>query len=250
MSAATLPITASIGGRLVSRSEVLAWEARRASKVLRKLGLGGRPMDIAAQRDALVAAKLELGHAEIERRLSRELRWSERLTGAVSALSRGRRRVCSIELACEDGSAEGVPRWYLDAMESGDEAALLLGCPDHYVLRLRGDGLQEVVETTGGAPLATRILLDPSQVPDLRTAADPDFPVQWVAAGGIRPGATVGGLRHQFRDEPGGGFRARLTVELPATVPPHLIRAHRWHLACEFSNWIEACDAAGGSPKN
>jgi len=50
-------------------------------------------------------------------------------------------------------------------------------------------------------------------------------------------------IRHQFRDEP-SGFTARLTGEFPVATPPWLIRAHQWHLACEFSNWIEAASAA------
>ena len=49
-------------------------------------------------------------------------------------------------------------------------------------------------------------------------------------------------IRHQFCDEP-DGFTARLTGEFPAATPPNLIRAHRWHLACEFSNWIEAASS-------
>jgi hypothetical protein len=35
-----------------------------------------------------------------------------------------------------------------------------------------------------------------------------------------------------------------LTGEFPIATPPWLIRAHRWHLACEFSNWIEAANDA------
>jgi hypothetical protein len=60
-----------------------------------------------------------------------------------------------------------VPQWYHDAITANDEAPLLAACPDHYLSRTRPDGRQEVIETTGGAP--------------------------------------VGGIRHQFRDEPAGG---------------------------------------------
>ncbi len=31
----------------------------------------------------------------------------------------------------------------------------------------------------------------------------------------------------------------RLNVEFPVTLLPHMVTAHCWHLACEFSNWIE-----------
>lgn len=56
----------------------------------------------------------------------------------------------------------------------------------------------------------------------------------------ISSGRAVGGVRHQLRDT-GTGLHARLTVELPLPTLPTMVAAHRWHLACEFSNWFEAC---------
>jgi hypothetical protein len=240
---ASLTITAEIDGRSVSRSEVLEWEAGRASKVCKKLGVTASSGDLAAQRQALVARKLELGHETLERLLARELRWSERGAQLLARLSRGRRRLCAVELTGTDGSAEVMPRYYQDAMEAGDEAALLAACPDHYILCAGGDGVEKVVETTGGSPLAARIFLDESDLSAATTEADPAFPVQWVAVGGTSPsGPSTGAIRHQFRDEP-NGFTVRLTGEFPAATPPTLIRAHQWHLACEFSNWIEAANS-------
>lgn len=52
-------------------------------------------------------------------------------------------------------------------------------------------------------------------------------------------GLAVGRLRHQFRNE-GEGLSARLTIEFPALTPGPMIRGHQWHLASEFSNWLEA----------
>ncbi len=61
MSGAGLTIRAEIGGRSVSRSEVLAWEARRAGKVCKKLGISAPPGDVVALRKALVARSLNSG---------------------------------------------------------------------------------------------------------------------------------------------------------------------------------------------
>jgi hypothetical protein len=33
-------------------------------------------------------------------------------------------------------------------------------------------------------------------------------------------------------------------VEFPRVTPTRFVNAHCWHLACEFSNWIEAANAA------
>ena len=52
---------------------------------------------------------------------------------------------------------------------------------------------------------------------------------------------ALGAIRHLFRDGP-DRFDVRLTIEFPRATAPHMIRAHRWHLACEFSNWIEAAN--------
>lgn len=238
-----MDITAEIDGRIVSRSEVLAWEARRADKVCKKLDIVAPSGDLVAQRQALVDRKLELGHDALERLLARELRWSERGSRLLAGLSRGRRRLCTVELTGTGGSAEAMPEYYRRAMETGDEAALISACPDHYVLCMGADRRQKVVETTGGAPLAARILLDESDISTIKTSADPTFPVQWAAVGrGSSAGPPAGGIRHQFRDE-ANGFRARLIGEFPVATPPNLIREHRWHLACEFSNWIEAANS-------
>lgn len=241
-----MTITAEIDGRMVSRAEVLAWEARRASRVCRKLGVTAPSADVVALREVLVARKLELGHDALERMLAREMRLSALGGRALVALSLRRPHLCTVELSGVGGSAEGVPRYYQAALDSGDEAALLAACPDHYVFSASGEGLQQVIETTGGSPLAARIFLDESDVRAVTTPADPAFPVQWVAVGrGDRSGRAAGGIRHQFQDGP-DGFKARLTGEFPAATPPHLIRAHRWHLACEFSNWIEAANSSPG----
>lgn len=246
MSTAGAPdITAVIGGRIVPRAEVLEWEGLRAAAVYKKLRMGAPPGDVAARRGALVAKKLELGHAEIERRLAREMAIATRSSRLLTALSRDGRRLCTVELRGGDGSAETTPAFYKAAMDSGDEATLLAASPDHWVLCRRDDGIQQVIETTGGSPLASRIFLDENEVAPIGTPADPTFPVQWVAFGRARLGGPpAGALRHQFRDEPGGGFTARLTIEFPRLTPGRIVDAHGWHLACEFSNWIEAAGAA------
>lgn len=242
MTNGKLTISAEIDGCTVSREEVLAWEARRARKVCKKLAVAPSG-DVKAMRTALVARKLELGHEALEEMLARELRLSRLGGRIVQGVSRGRRRLCRIELRGSGGSAEAMPAYYKRAMETGDEAALLAACPDHYILRETVGGRELVVESVGGSPLAGRVLLDESDVSTARTAADPSYPVQWVAVGRYREGSPpAGAIRHQFRDE-ADGFAVRLTGEFPAATPPFVIREHKWHLACEFSNWIEAANA-------
>jgi hypothetical protein len=219
------------------------WEAQRAARVAKKLGVSGRSAEIVILRRAIVERKLELGHDGIERLLARELRWSERVGRISAALSKGRRRLCTIELTADTGAAEIVPQWYQAATTTNDETPLIAACPDHYVLRTRRDGTQEVIETTGGAPLAVQMFFDASDLSTLTTTADAAFRTQWTGVARIADGTPVGGIRHQFQDA-AAGFRVRLTIEFPLTTPHFMIRAHQWHLACEFSNWIEAANAS------
>src|SRR5579862_5760657 len=97
-TAARLPITAYIGEKTFTRSEVLAWEARRAAKALKRLGVPMPAGDVEERRAAVVAAKLALGRSEMERRLAREVAWSDRATGILARRSGGRRRLSQIEL--------------------------------------------------------------------------------------------------------------------------------------------------------
>ena len=85
------------------------------------------------------------------------------------------------------------------------------------------------------------MFFDASDLSTLTTTADAGFRTQWTGVARIADGTPVGGVRHQFQDEP-VGFHARLTVEFPLMTPAFMIRAHQWHLACEFCNWIEAAN--------
>jgi hypothetical protein len=88
-------------------------------------------------------------------------------------------------------------------------------------------------------PLPSHIFInfDDEEKPNLQP--DPAFPVQMVAAGRLADGRLTGLVRHQFRDE-GSGLRARLGIEFPRALPAPFRLGHRWHLSCEFMNWIEA----------
>ena len=47
-------------------------------------------------------------------------------------------------------------------------------------------------------------------------------------------------MLHQFA-ETDTGFKAKLTIYFPAASAPEMIEGHRWHLACEFTNWVNLC---------
>jgi hypothetical protein len=89
---------------------------------------------------------------------------------------------------------------------------------------------QVVVETTGGAPFAAEFVIDYSDSSGIQTMPDPTYPVRIMGTARLKDGLIVGGVCHKFRQE-GEGFRAKLSVEFPMMVLPHMIAEHRWHLA-------------------
>lgn len=231
-------IVAEIGGLQVERRRVLAWEDRRIDAAAKKLGVAApEPGDIVTRREALLRTKLELGSDEIRTRLARDTRWADRLARIQARGSRHRRRSVT-DLRVSAGSAAEFVAWFDSATNAVDPTAMLRACPDHFDFGFGTRG-QEVLETTGSSPLAALFFIDYADVSSLVTPPDPAFPHQIAGVARTWNGVAVGGVRHQFRDT-ATGFHARLTVEFPLPTLPAMVTGHRWHLACEFSNWIEA----------
>jgi hypothetical protein len=234
----TPSITARLGSEPISRARVLDWEDRRITAAARKLGVPSPPGDIAARREQLLQAKLALGPDEISARFTKEARLAELVARMEAGVSK-RRRPSVIDLYVGGGTAKRFVDDFEGWSATSDEAAMLRACPDHFVIRTRPDGRQEVLETTGGSPLPSLFVIDYDDVASLVTQADPQFPYQIAGVARASNGAAIGGVRHQFRDTE-DGFHARLTVEFPLPTIGRMVAGHRWHLACEFSNWIEA----------
>lgn len=228
-----------IDGRSYGREAVHAWEDRRMAAVRRRLGLPSSSANRDDQRRELVEHKLSLGHDALRRRIGAGLWLSEQVARISVATSGKARRFSVCEIRVAEGSAEAFARWFQARNDLDDETAMIAACPDHYIISRDARGRQVVVETTGGSPLPSEFTVDYSDVSSLQTPPDPAFPHQVAGVARLGDGLAIGGVRHQFRDD-GGGFVARLTVEFPAAMPGHMIAQHRWHLAVEFSNWIEA----------
>ncbi|MGH6786758.1 MAG: hypothetical protein ACREBO_08005 [Novosphingobium sp.] len=232
-------IVATIDGQTAERDAVLAWEDKRAFVVMRQLGLHDVGPTRAERRAGLLARKLELGHAALRRMLWLDLFLSRLMAIVLTALWGKRRRVSSCELAVERGSAERFQRWFIDRVPLDDQAGMLAACPDHYIIDTPASGDQQVVETAGGSPLTAEFVIHYGQSDGIVTPPDPAYPLQIVGVARLSSGRAVGGVRHQFRQE-GEGFRAIVAAEFPGGTFASIVKWHRWHLACEFSNWIEA----------
>ena len=234
-----------IEGERISPDRIAEWERRSAEKALRRLGGRSDSQNLGDLRQMLLARKQQLGHAGIRSLLRRELALSDVAARIVAGLSRGRRRNSVIEIASPVGTAEGFAHWFEENARLNREDVMIAALPDHYLIATDAAGRQEVIETNGGAPMAVRFFVDYADLSSLASEADPSYPVQVAGVARAPRGTAIGGVRHQFRND-GNGFRARLTVEFPSLIMPSVITGHRWHLACEFSNWIRAFIAETG----
>ncbi|MGW4091451.1 hypothetical protein [Nocardia sp. NPDC004750] len=246
-----------IGGASVEQSGVVEWERRRLSVAAARLStdfagplrgeldsLLGRFTvavdDIAAARSALSRARTLIGSDGLRALLAAELATSEAATRTALAASGGQWAISATEIVSARGSAAGFVEWFGLARTTDARAIWTDACPDHYIIATAPDGRQEVVEVTGGAVLASRFFVDYADPAGVPISADPTYPLAVTGTAALADGTVIGGVRHQFRDEPGGGFRGRLAVAFPAAVPGLYIAEHEWHLACEFGNWITA----------
>ncbi len=237
-------VAARIDGRPVSRDEVLAWEARRYAPAARKVGLDVPSGSLPERRVAFADAKLELGAARLRGRLSRDLRLSGLVARAGTRASRDRRVLSVCDLDVAGGDAETFVAWFTDTARADYQRSMLAANPDHFLIDVRPDGRQEVIETTGGSPLATHFLVDYTDTAPLSSDRDPGYPHELAGAARTEAGAVIGGVRHELRATR-DGFHALLQVEFPRLTAPSMIRTHRWHLACEFSNWVESAFGDG-----
>ncbi|WP_245558029.1 hypothetical protein [Nocardia thailandica] len=246
-----------IDGSAVDQARVVEWERRRLSVAAARLRedyagvlvgeldsllarLAVTVDDIPAARSALARARVLIGPDGLRELLAGELVASAAAARAGVAASGGRWQYAITEIASDRGTAQGFLDWFDRARVTDDRAVWTDACPDHYVIATLPDGRQEVVEVTGGAVLASQFFVDYADRAGVMVPADPAYPLTVAGVASLSDGFVIGGVRHQFRDEPGGGFRARLQVAFPAALPEFSIAEHRWHLACEFGNWISA----------
>lgn len=197
------------------------------------------PSDLPAARAALARTRESLGVDRIREMLEPETAMAGAATLAAKAASGGRWAIADTEIAAPRGTAEGMVERFTRERTTDDQPVWTGACPDHYVIVTGRDGRQEVIEVTGGAVLPLRFFVDYTDVAAIPVPRDPSYPLELAGTAFLASGEMIGGVRHQFRDLPDGGFRGRLRVAFPAAVPGLCITEHQWHLAVEFGNWID-----------
>jgi hypothetical protein len=246
-----------IDGKTVDQARVVEWERRRLSVAAARLRkdyagvlvgeldsllarLEWSVDDLPAARSALAQARVLIGPDGLRELLAGELVASGAAARTSVVASGGRWQYSLTEIVSDRGTAQGFLDWFGRARLTDDRAVWTDACPDHYIIATLPDGRQEVIEVTGGAVLASQFFIDYTDKAKVMVPADPAFALTMAGVASLSDGFVIGGVCHQFRDEPDGGFRSQLKAAFPAALPELYVAEHRWHLACEFGNWISA----------
>ncbi|MFD7987616.1 hypothetical protein ACFV4M_30155 [Kitasatospora indigofera] len=135
---------------------------------------------------------------------------------------------------------------WMDEAFAGDERALLMAHPEHYVMGTDSVGAR-VVENIG--PHIADFYMGGWGTDAMAWAEDAaellpesEFPRKMSSNLFLADGTVIGRALIQFGDT-ADGFTANLTVYFPVTCPDDVLDHHLRHYAVEFRNWIVAAGA-------
>lgn len=246
----------SINGHEVPVEEVNEWEFKRLKKnfkffqkhtdadVSPQVSNWIAKKDIQSLNAELVRIKMDMGFDRLRRVLERRCQIGDTVSGIAAKFARGKRKfsITEIYVPHSNLSPEEVMDKITEVMMVRSDAhdAINAGSnPDHYVLLGLTPTIQEVLETTGGSPLPTHFYAHYDDLTGLQSRKSTDYPVELAGAAKDKKGHVIGGMRHQAKKE-NDGFRFKALVEFPGILPDSMIKAHQYHLACEFGHWITA----------
>lgn len=233
-------IQVKIDGAEFSEEAILAWEQKKTEKMARFLGRrlpGGEGIKTA---DGLAAWKAALPEEEMRRALRRQNGFCSWATGIAVGLSRGGRKISVAEIDVDFCDARTLYDLFMDTMLRNTPENIrccLRANPEHFVLKGTDEHTQEVIEISGGIPFPEQFFIRYGDEDGLVSQKEPGYPLQASGVAFLKNGKKIGGVRHQMKDTE-RGCHAKLMVEFPSVLPNANIRAHQYHLACEFYNWF------------
>ena len=233
-------IRITIENKEYTTQEIQRWQEKRVQSSKRKLKKWLKRSINVADADQLALFKSQIDFEIIPVSLKNELRFSSFCTGIVVRLSGKRRKLSVAEIDVDFCDAKTMHSLYDEMMLHNtpeNKLCCLRANPDHYLLQGIGNDVQEVMEITGGLPVVSLFDICYGDFSGLRSEQEDDYPVQAAGVSYLKNGLAIGAVRHQMKDTP-QGCHVTLTVEFPALMPKRNIRAHQYHLACEFYNWF------------
>ena len=180
-----------------------------------------------------------MGQEQTEKLVKRQTALSKPVAVALAKLSRGKRVQSAIDFYAEGISAKEFVGWFEEQSRLNNTAAMLQAHPEHYVIDNRPDSTQYVCETTGGSPMVSEFKICFGNTGAIAIPLREDCPYRIEGVSVQTSGLCIGGARHQFKDTP-EGLHGFLSIDFPKITPRKMVDGHKWHLAIEFANWVEA----------
>ncbi|TDP60579.1 hypothetical protein [Aminicella lysinilytica] len=230
-----------IKGQEVPKKTIKDWEQKRVDFISDFLTKElGTPK--VATAEELTDLKMTIPEQKMREITARNCKSNDVTSGMLAKISRGKTAFCEVEMEVAGASAQEIHDQYFGMMFDNNEANRRLNLsanPDHMLLIGRENNEQEVIEASGGLSKQSLFYVCFGQENGLNSKADSAYPSQATGICRIQNGTVIGGVRHQMRDTT-DGCHVKLVVEFPKITPKKILAQHEIHLACEFSNWINA----------
>ena len=229
-----------IDGKELKTSKILAWEQKRVAVSARLLEKKTKRRISAVGAEELASVKQAIPHEKMRSLLKGQISFAKFGTGIAVRLSRGKRKISVAEIDVDFCDAQTLRKMYDDMMLNNTKENLwccLRANPDHNLLKGDSETVQEVIEIAGGLPFVSRFFIHYGDFEGLQSEADQDYPYQAAGVSYLENGLAIGAVRHQMKDTE-KGCHVKLAVEFPILLPDKNIKAHQYHLACEFYNWF------------
>ncbi|OZG69311.1 hypothetical protein [Bifidobacterium eulemuris] len=235
-----------IDGREISREDVQKKEMERCIHASRKLNLKIQNEELSEIRQLILQRKLDLGQDVLKKLMRKETCLADILVRRFVRLSHEEYVLSGIDIYANGISAKDFTAWFDLQVKKNNIPAMLAAHPEHYIIDNRPDGTQYVCETNGGSPFAAAFTIYFNETNCINIPLLADHPHRIEGVSKLSDGKRVGAARHQFQDTP-EGLQGHLCIEFPKKTMAKVVDGHKWHLAIEFSNWLEAAAADIGS---
>lgn len=233
-------IQVKINGEKFPQEKILQWEQQKVKKVfksLQKRQTCGESIKNAEELARWKAAIPEEKMRESLKRLNHICSWA---TEIAVDISNGKRKISIVEIDVDFCNAETLYKMFMETMLDNTHENLycnLRANPEHFLLKGVDRHTQEIIEISGGIPFPEHFFICYGDEDGLVSSKEADYPVQASGVAFLSNGKKIGGVRHQMKDT-AQGCHIKLMVEFPSIMPNRNIRAHQYHLACEFYNWF------------
>lgn len=229
-----------IDGKEFEVQKIMAWEERRILLMQNLLEKRlGESWDIKSVDD-FMEHKARVPEEKMRKALKSATDLIAFGTGIVVRLSGQRKKISVTEIEIDFCDAEKLLELYFDMMLNNSEENIrcsLRANPEHFLLKGMEGNIQEVIEVTGGLPLPVHFFIHYGDEKGIVSPKEQDYPYQVSGVSYLKGGLAIGAVRHQMKNIE-NGCRIKLSVEFPALMLNKNIKAHQYHLACEFYNWL------------